>query len=94
MVDFLMRKPAVVLKYIVILAARCRGDLLQSRENLCQGLIGNVCERPAVMLRYYESVSPAQWLDIKKGEHFVGFEELERRDFASRRSQHARSDKD
>ena len=50
MVNLLMGNSAVVLQDVEVLCSHSGGDLLCNRKELCEGVVGNVCELLAVEL--------------------------------------------
>ena len=43
-VDLLVRNPAVVLQDVEVLCSNSGSDLLCNRKELCEGVVGDVCE--------------------------------------------------
>jgi hypothetical protein len=50
MVDLLVSNPAIVLQDVEILCSNGGSDLLCNRKELCEGVVGDVCELLAVEL--------------------------------------------
>jgi len=49
-VNLLVRNSAIVLQDVEVLCSHSGGDLLCNRKELCEGVVGDVCELLAVEL--------------------------------------------
>ena len=49
-VDLLVCNPAIVLQDVEVLCSHGGSDLLRNRKELCEGVVGDVCELLAVEL--------------------------------------------
>ena len=49
-VNLLVRDPAIVLQDVEVLCSHGGSDLLRNRQELCEGVVGDVCELLAVVL--------------------------------------------